>query len=210
VREDGFSKRAWPARHRAGLRRRAGGTRWLPLLLAIGLTACQGEPVDRYAQARAEFEPGPHDVVVFFVEEGKCEARAFPRRVAGDSPLDVTRATLDSLLAGPHDDEIALGFRSAIPDPDESERHYHRHRVFDLDPGHVGGPVGIRELRELENGLLLLDFTPTMRAYDHGRSDIGVRICGILRQVEETVGQFPWWSGVRIAIEGESKGILQP
>jgi hypothetical protein len=36
------------------------------------------------------------------------------------------------------------------------------------------------------------------------------RICAIVRQVQETAGQFPWWHGVRLAIEGESKGIFQP
>jgi hypothetical protein len=193
----------------------SGAVALLALLALLALAACdsasRSDAPDRRAPARAEFVPGPREVLVFFARKDTCEIRGFPREVTGDSPLAVTRAALDSLLAGPHADEREQGWISAIPDSGEASRHYRSHRAFDLDPGHDGSPVVLRELREVEGGLLLADFNASMRAYDHGRkAAMPARLCSITRQVQETVAQFPWWNGVMLAIEGESKGAFQP
>ena len=185
----------------------------LALLVLAGLAACESapppDPPDRRAAARAAFEPGPREVLVFFARKDACEIRGFPREVTGDSPLAVTRAALDSVLAGPHEDEREQGWTSAIPDSGETSRHYRSHKAFRLDPGHDGGPV-ICTLSEVEGGLLLADFAAPMRAYDFGRREARpARLCSITRQVQETVGQFPWWNGVLLAIEGETKGVFQ-
>jgi len=195
------------------LRGRSGAA--LALLALLGLAACDSaappDPPDRRAAARAAFEPGPREVLVFFARKDTCEIRGFPREVTGDSPLAVTRAALDSVLAGPHEDEREQGWVSAIPDSGETSRHYRSHNAFRLDPGHDGGPVALRALVEVEGGLLLADFTAPMRAYDFGRRESrSERLCSITRQVQDTALQFPWWNGVLLAIEGESKGAFQP
>jgi hypothetical protein len=185
------------------------------LLLLGALAACDSAPPedrpDRRAAERAAFVHGPREVLVFFARKDTCEIRGFPREVTGDTPLAVTRAALDSMVAGPRPDEAAEGWITAIPDSAEASRHLRSHRAFGLDPRHEGGRPALRDLRELEGGLLLCDFNAAVRAYDHGRRDaMPARLCSITRQVQETVGQFPWWNGVMLAIEGETKGEFQP
>lgn len=158
-----------------------------------------------------EFAPGPRDVSVYFARAGTCDVEAFPRTVDGATPLSVTRAVLDSLLAGPSPAEQERGFESAIPSAEESASHFQRHRVFDLNAGHNGGPVVILGLTEVENRVLLVDFSREMNAWHHGRDEeLPGRLCAIMRQLERTVADLPWWSGVSVAIDGQTKGIFQP
>ncbi|MEZ5066129.1 MAG: hypothetical protein R3B81_15455 [bacterium] len=183
--------------------------------LALGVAACDRSESPRRPtlaeQRRAGFHAGPRDVMVYFARPESCAVSGFARHVAGDTPVAVVRAALDSLLAGPHDDERAAGWISAIPDTAETRRHLTSHRAFHLEAGHDGGPVEIRDLRELPDGTLLVDFTAPMRAYDHGRTEeMPLRLCSLMRQLDSTVGQFGWWAGTRYAIEGESKAAFQP
>ncbi|MCA9750847.1 MAG: hypothetical protein KC591_01535, partial [Gemmatimonadetes bacterium] len=112
-------------------RRVAAIGRFAPVLMALGLAlgvaACDRSESPRRPtlaeQRRAGFRAGPRDVMVYFARPESCAVSGFARRVDGDTPVAVVRATLDSLLAGPHDDERAAGWISAIPDTAETRRH---------------------------------------------------------------------------------------
>jgi len=145
-------------------------------------------------------------VLVYFPREGTCEVEAFPRDVPAGPPLAVVRAALQALLDGPTREEAAGGFRSAIPDTLEILRHRMRYVAFDYDPPHHGRRVEIQSLEPGDAGILDVSFSKELDAYDRGAT----RVCAIVRQVQETVRQFPEWKGVRIAIDGETRGILQP
>lgn len=149
---------------------------------------------------------GPRTVQVFFALPDTCAVQPFARDVAGGTSLDVVRQALEALLAGPTAEEAALGFVSAIPDTLEVRRHRMRYMVFDYDAPHEGQRVAIRSLEPLEGGVLRVDFTREMNAYDRG----AVRVCTIVRQVQRTVTQFPEWKAVSIAVDGETQGVLQP
>ena len=120
--------------------------------------------------------------------------------------LDVVRAALDSLLAGPSAAEAAQGFRSAFPDTLEILRHRMRRVVAGDDQPHKGRHVEIQKLEVRANGILYVSFSPEINAYDHGAT----RVCAIVRQVQETVRQFPQFKDVMIAVDGETEGTLQP
>ena len=163
------------------------------------------------APAAEAFTSGPREISVYFARAGTCDVEAFPRTVDGASVLSITRAVLDSLLAGPSEEEAERGFESAIPSSEEAAAHFKRHRVFGMPAGHDGGAVAILGLTELENRVLLVDFSREMNAWHHGRdAELPDRLCAIMRQLERTVDGLPWWNGVSVAIDGETKGIFQP
>lgn len=186
--------------------------------LGLGIGGCSGgggggggAEAPRSAPAAEAFVPGPREVSVYFAKVGTCEVEAFTRTVDGASPLSVTRAVLDSLLAGPRAEEVERGFESAIPSTEEAASHFKRHQVFGRNPGHRGGAVAVQGLTELDGRVLLVDFTREINAWHHGRDEeLPGRLCAIMRQLERTVADLPWWSGVSVAIDGETKGIFQP
>jgi hypothetical protein len=132
--------------------------------------------------------------------------RAFPREVADGPAIDVVRAALEALLAGPTPAESAQGFVSAIPDTLEILRHRMRYVTREYDPPHYGRRVEIQKLEARPGGLLYVSFSRELNAYDHG----AVRVCSIVRQVRETVRQFAEFKDVMIAVDGETQGVLQP
>lgn len=143
---------------------------------------------------------------VYFARPDTCAVHSFPREVPGGTPLEVVRQALEALLAGPTADEAAQGFISAIPDSLEARRHRMRYMVFDHDPPHEGHRVEIQSLEPLADGVLRVSFSKEINAYDRG----AVRVCTIVRQVSATVTQFPEWTAVSIAVDGETRGVLQP
>lgn len=149
---------------------------------------------------------GPRTVQVYFARPDSCAVQPFVREVPGGEPLEVVRQALEALLAGPTAEEAAQGFLSAIPDTLEVRRHRMRYMVFDYDAPHDGQRVAIRSLEPMAGGVLRVDFSREINAYDHG----AVRVCTIVRQVRDTVTQFPEWKAVSIAVDGETRGILQP
>ena len=146
------------------------------------------------------------EVSVYFPRENECDVHPFARRVPAGASLDVVRSTLQALLDGPTAAEIAAGYVSGIPDSLEVQRHRMRYVAFDYDAPHEGKRVVIESLKPRDDGILEVSFSRELNAYDRGAT----RVCAIIRQVQETVKQFPEWKGVSIAIEGKTTGILQP
>jgi spore germination protein GerM len=145
-------------------------------------------------------------VFVYFPSGDSCEVQAFPRDVPAGAPVEVVRAALTELIAGPTAEEAAKGLRSAIPDTVEILRHRMRHVVAGDDEPHKGRRVEIQKLEVRPDGILYVSFSPEINAYDHGAT----RVCAIVRQVQETVRQFPEFKDVMIAVDGKTEGTLQP
>ena len=173
--------------------------------LTVLVGACS-RPAEREAPRATAAAPGSRRISVFFPRADSCEVHPFPREVPDGDSLAVVRAALLALLAGPTAEEAAAGFRSALPDTLEILRHRMRYVTFGYDPPHAGKRVEIRSLEPQSGGVLRVDFSRELGAYDRG----AVRVCAIVRQVQETVRQFEEWKAVRIAIEGKTEGILQP
>lgn len=177
---------------RRGARRRVAAVG--PVLLLLVASCARPQP------------EGPRAILVYFAEPDTCAVQGFPREVPAGPPLETVRAALGALLAGPTPEEAARGFVSAIPDSLEVQRHRMRYVAFGYDPPHDGRRVAIRSLEPLEGGVLRVDFSREINAYDRG----AVRVCTIVKQVQSTVLQFPEWKAVSIAVDGRTKGILQP
>jgi hypothetical protein len=106
-------------------------------------------------------------------------------------------AALNELLWGPGPPNLA-GFTSAIPTPEQVLAY----------PGRApswGPRVTLRSLT-IENGVATADFSRELRAYGGG----SLRVRLIRQQITQTLMQFPTVSAVRIAIEGQTEGVLEP
>ncbi len=117
------------------------------------------------------------------------------RRVVRSDDLPAT--ALRELLWGPPPRNLA-GFGTAIPTPEEVLSY----------PGR-GPDWGVRvTLRGLtiENGIATADFSKEMRAYGGG----SMRVQAIRGQINLTLTQFSGIDQVRIAIEGQTEGVLEP
>ncbi len=176
--------------------RSAAGAASLVLLLLVG---CSGRDASPPA-------PVSREVNVYFHREGECDVQPFPRTVTAAQPIDFARAALESLLAGPHEDEVAQGFRSALPDSQTVRRHFQSHLAFGMDPGHDGGSLGILGVEEAGNRLLRVNFSREIEAYGDGEE----RLCPLMRQIQATVRQFDEYTDVLIQVDGKSRGVLQP
>ncbi|MGD8794240.1 MAG: GerMN domain-containing protein [Anaerolineae bacterium] len=110
---------------------------------------------------------------------------------------DLAATALEELLWGPPPRNLA-GFATALPIPQE---------VLDY-PGRQpdwGVRVTLRGLT-IEDGVATADFSQEMQAYGGGST----RVQTIREQITRTLMQFPDVNEVRMAIEGETEGILQP
>ncbi len=122
-------------------------------------------------------------------EQLQRERRNIPR-----TP-QIGAATLDQLLWGP---PPGSGLSTAIPTPAE---------VLSF-PGRGpdwGARVRLRNL-VIRDGVATADFSRELRAYGGGSARVGA----IRQQIERTLLQFPSVREVRIAIEGQTEGVLEP
>lgn len=103
-------------------------------------------------------------------------------------------ATLEALLAGPREP----GLSTAIPTPEEVQQYPGREDDW-------GERVRLLNLT-IEDGVATANFSQEMRAYGGGSA----RVQSIREQINRTLKQFPTVDEVRIAIEGETEGVLQP
>lgn len=138
-------------------------------------------------------DPDVMQVTVYFVlgEQLQATQRYIPRT------LGVGAAALNELLWGPPPLNLA-GFETAIPTP-EDVLNYHA-RGADWGPR-----VTLRGLT-ITDGVATADFSQEMRSYAGG----SLRVMLIRQQIEETLRQFATVQEVRIAVEGETEGVLEP
>lgn len=106
-------------------------------------------------------------------------------------------AALEELLWGPPPIS-QIGYGTAIPTPEQVLSYPGR------EPG-WGLRVTLRGLT-IENGVATADFSKELRAYGGG----SVRVQAIRAQITRTLMQFPSVQEVRIAIEGQTEGVLEP
>jgi hypothetical protein len=124
-------------------------------------------------------------------EQLEMETRRVPKTT------QIGTAALEALLWGPRPDNLA-GFATAIPTPEEVLRY----------PGRApswGPRVTLRSLT-IENGVAIADFSQELNAYGGGAT----RATLIREQITRTLLQFPTVQTVRIAIAGQTAGVLQP
>ncbi|MBZ0268923.1 GerMN domain-containing protein, partial [bacterium] len=182
----------------AGMTRRAVA---LAALFAVMAAAC-----DREETTPAPEVPHTRNVQVFFLRGDGCHVVPVSREVSGTRPFDFAWGALELLLDGPTEEESAHGFRSAFPDSIRVWQDWQSHVAFDIDPEHGHDKVRILDIREEEHRILYVDFSSEIEAFRGGAEGV----CGIVRQVEATVRQFPEFHDVRISVEGRTRGILQP
>jgi spore germination protein GerM len=106
-------------------------------------------------------------------------------------------ATLEELLRGPQPGE-GDGLSTALPTPQEVLAYAGRDASW-------GTRVTLRRL-DIVGGVATADFSRELRAYGGGSA----RSALIRQQVTRTLEQFPTVHDVRIAIEGDIGGALQP
>jgi spore germination protein GerM len=106
-------------------------------------------------------------------------------------------AALNELLWGPAPPNLA-GFSSAIPTPEQVLSYPGREADW-------GPRVTLRSLTIVE-GVATADFSQELRAYGGG----SLRVMLLRQQIRQTLLQFPAVREVRIAIEGETEGVLEP
>jgi Sporulation and spore germination len=127
--------------------------------------------------------------------------------IAGDSLRPAQRripnterigaATLEELLRGPLPGD-GDGLSTALPTPREVLAYVGRDASW-------GSRVALRRL-DIVGGIATADFSRELRAYGGGST----RSALIRQQVTRTLEQFPTIHDVRIAIEGDIAGALQP
>jgi len=106
-------------------------------------------------------------------------------------------AALNALLWGPSPPNLA-GFSTAIPRPEQVLSY----------PGRApdwGDRVRLRSLT-IVDGVATADFSQELRAYGGG----SLRVMLIRQQITQTLLQFPSVREVRITIEGQTEGVLEP
>jgi hypothetical protein len=138
-------------------------------------------------------DPNTQRVSVFFVlgETVQSVQRQVPATPA------IGTAALEELLWGPGPRNFA-GFTTAIPTPEEVLRYPGREPDW-------GPRVTLLGLT-IENGVATANFSQEMRAYGGG----SLRVQLIRQQITRTLQQFPTVREVRIAIEGQTEGVLEP
>jgi hypothetical protein len=106
-------------------------------------------------------------------------------------------AALNELLWGPGPPNLA-GFTTAIPTPQQVLSY----------PGRAPGWSSRVTLRGLTivDGVATADFSQELKAYAGG----SLRVMLIRQQITQTLVQFPTVREVRIAIEGQTAGVLEP
>lgn len=107
------------------------------------------------------------------------------------------RAALEELLWGPSPGNLA-GFGTALPTPQEVLAYPGRQPDW-------GVRVNLRDLT-VQAGLATADFSREMQAYGGG----SMRVETIRAQIRRTLLQFSGIDEARIAVEGDTEGVLQP
>lgn len=137
-------------------------------------------------------DPATQRITVYFV----ANDRVVPRVQWIPRTTHPARAALEELLWGPHS---AMGtVTTALPLPQQVLTYPGR-------PPDWGVRVTLRQVT-IVNGVATADFSQELAAYGGGST----RVRLIRQQVTATLRQFPTVHQVRIAIDGQTDGVLEP
>jgi hypothetical protein len=138
-------------------------------------------------------DPDTQAVALYWVlgEQVVAVQQRVPRTVR------IGTAALNELLWGPGPPNLA-GFTTAIPTPEQVLGYPGRQPNWD-------SRVTLRSLT-IANGVATADFSKELKAYGGG----SLRVKLIRQQITQTLLQFPTVREVRIAIEGQINGVLEP
>jgi hypothetical protein len=154
-----------------------------PVTLHVGRDIDGGATVDRIVLFG---QPDSVTVQAFFMNgqkggAGVCdEVYPVQRTVSGQTAI--YRAAIETLLAGPNADEVAAGFRTAIP---------------------IG--VTLKSVAADADGVVTADFNDRLTA---GITDT-CREQSVRAEIGATLKQFPEVHDVVISVDGKSDGVLQ-
>ena len=149
--------------------------------------------VQKQVTMLAADDPNTQEIEVYWILGQDLQ----PSTVRIPKTLAIGTAALNQLLWGPPPGNQA-GFTTTLPTPEEVLSYPGREEDWEER-------VTLRKL-VIEDGVATADFSPEMAAYggDPARAQL------IRDQVVRTLKQFPTVSEVRITIEGEIEGTLQP
>lgn len=140
-------------------------------------------------------DPNTQEIQVFWTISGAEQVGPQARRVPRTPRIGT--AALEELLWGPPPIS-QIGYGTALPTPAQVLSY----------PGRApdwGPRVTLRKLT-IENGVATADFSQELKAYGGGST----RVMFIRQQIMQTLKQFPTVRDVRIAIEGQTEGVLEP
>jgi Sporulation and spore germination len=137
--------------------------------------------------------PQLRDATLYWTDGDKLQpvTRRIPR-----TPR-IASATLEELLWGPAPGDPP-GVVTALPMPKDVLEYAGRRADW-------GERVQLRQVRIMD-GMAVADFSRELGAYGGGSLRVGL----IDQQITRTLEQFPSVGQVRIAIEGETAGVLEP
>ncbi len=140
-------------------------------------------------------DPNTQEITLYWTVSGAPTVQPQQRRIVRTERVGT--AALEELLWGPP--AISqVGYGTALPTPIEVLSYSGRQPDW--------GPR-VRLLRlTIENGIATADFSREIQAYGGGSA----RVQAIRDQVTQTLLQFPTITEVRIAVDGQTEGVLQP
>ena len=145
------------------------------------------------ATVLGDADPNTRLITLYWI--GGNRLYPIPRRVI--KTPQIATAAIEELLWGPSPGNLA-GFTSAFPTPDDVLHFAGRQNDW-------GPRVTLRHLT-IVDGAATVDFSKELRAYGGGSA----RVIFLRDQVTKTLLQFSTIKTVRIAIEGQTQGVLEP
>jgi hypothetical protein len=144
----------------------------------------------------AQDDPGTQELLVYWTVSGNDDI-VVPQHRRVVKTTQPAAAALEELLWGPPTIS-QIGYGTALPTPQQVLAYPGREPDW-------GPRVTLRKVT-ITDGVATADFSREMRAYGGG----SLRVKLIRDQITQTLRQFPTVSEVRIAIEGETEGVLEP
>lgn len=141
-------------------------------------------------------DPGTKAVRLYWTVSGTETLQPQIRRIVKTGEQEAL-LTLEELLWGPPGIS-QVGFGTAMPTPQEVLSYPGRQSDW-------GPRVRLRGLN-ISGGVATADFSRELKAYGGG----ALRVTQIREQITQTLKQFSYIHEVRIAVEGQTEGVLEP